>query len=675
MAHSPSDELFNSQSVWAQAREIWDDKTNLDTINVLHGISHINLLDGVKQFAEQKGLTGILPLLKTGALVAQDPTMDRDRIEQLKRTEADVYGSIHTLTEEEMTALRNERVQVWHHKKEIPRTIILCSIAAAVQGWDQTGSNGANITFPNALGIPTSNTTVTAGAHGPTFMKPTSNDWTVGLINAAPYLSAGLIGCWLSDPLNFYFGRRGCIFLAAIFCTLPIIGSAFSQTWPQLLLCRLLLGIGMGAKATTVPIYMAENSPKSIRGALVMTWQMCVALGIFLGFSANLVVSHMKNAWRYQFGSAFIPAIPLLVGVFFCPESPRWYIKKDRYLDAFNSLKRLRNTELQAARDLYYIYKQLTDDLADQSADAAASPTNFKTPHKRFNIRQTPQGINGYFVRLKELFTKNRVRQATLASLTVMIAQQMCGSKSRPSIPGTSTAANVPQVNIIAFFSSTIFKQTRAFSDAQILWCSWGFGLVNFVFAFPALFTIDRWGRRKLLLLTFPQLSWTLLAAGLCSHFISTTSKAYLGCVTFFVFLFAAFYATGEGPVPFTYSAEVFPLSHRELGMGLAVAANLTFAAVLSVTFPAMLVVFQPVGAFSFYAVLNIIAFVMIFFLVPETRERSLEDLDYIFERPIREFTRKPAYHPASHQHADDHFIQAAPVSPLSSTPQGDHMA
>jgi hypothetical protein len=113
--------------------ETRDDKTNPDTINVLHGISHINLLDGVEQFAEQKGLTGILPLLKTGALVAQDPTMDRDRIEQLKRTDADVYGSIHTPTEEEMTALHNERVQVWHHKKEIPRTIILCSIAAAVQ--------------------------------------------------------------------------------------------------------------------------------------------------------------------------------------------------------------------------------------------------------------------------------------------------------------------------------------------------------------------------------------------------------------------------------------------------------------------------------------------------------------------------------------------------------------
>ena len=83
------------------------------------------------------------------------------------------------------------------------------------------------------------------------------------------------IGCWLSDPLNNYFGRRGTIFIAAQFCFWPVLGSAFSQTWPQLLVCRLLLGLGMGAKASTVPVYAAENAPAAIRGALVMTWRKC----------------------------------------------------------------------------------------------------------------------------------------------------------------------------------------------------------------------------------------------------------------------------------------------------------------------------------------------------------------------------------------------------------------
>jgi MFS family permease len=89
-------------------------------------------------------------------------------------------------------------------------------------------------------------------------------------------------GCWLSDPLNHYLGRRGTIFFSAIFCFFPVIGSAVSQSWEQLFVTRLLLGIGMGAKGSTVPIYAAENAPAAIRGALVMTWQMWTAFGIFL---------------------------------------------------------------------------------------------------------------------------------------------------------------------------------------------------------------------------------------------------------------------------------------------------------------------------------------------------------------------------------------------------------
>ena len=110
------------------------------------------------------------------------------------------------------------------------------------------------------------------------------------------------------------------------------------------------------------------------------------------------------------------------------------------------------------------------------------------------------------------------------------------------------------------------------------MWSSWGFGLINFVyinplsqpdevltltnsFAIPALYTIDSWGRRTLLLFTLPQMAWALLAAGLCSLIQAKT--AHVALVAFFVFIFTAFYSVGEGPVPFTYSAEVFPLSHR----------------------------------------------------------------------------------------------------------------
>jgi MFS family permease len=145
-------------------------------------------------------------------------------------------------------------------------------------------------------------------------------------------------------------------------------------------------------------------------------------------------------------------------------------------------------------------------------------------------------------------------------------------------------------------------------------------------FAWPAVRTIDTYGRRTLLLFTFPQMAWTLLVAGFCTLIEPDDSKARLALVALFVFLFAAFYSPGEGPVPFTYSAEVFPLSHRgallhyflflmrrsrvllalEVGMAWAVATNLFWAAVLGITFPAMLAAMRTVGAFCFYAFVSI---------------------------------------------------------------------
>lgn len=154
------------------------------------------------------------------------------------------------------------------------------------------------------------------------------------------YLLTGDSGCWLAHPLNDRLGRRGTIFFAAWFCFLSVLGSACTQTWVQLFICRLLLGVGMGAKASTIPVLAAENSPASIRGSLVMGWQLWVAFGIFLlvnhsptkftasvanprcqsGFTANLILYQVGSiAWRLQLGSAFIPAVPLLIGVYICP--------------------------------------------------------------------------------------------------------------------------------------------------------------------------------------------------------------------------------------------------------------------------------------------------------------------------------------------------------------------
>ena len=132
--------------------------------------------------------------------------------------------------------------------------------------------------------------------------------------------------------------------------------------------------------------------------------------GIFMGYCANLAVGKVdKISWRLQFGSAFIPAVPLLIGVFFCPESPRWCMKKGRYLQAWNSLLRLRNNPVQAARDLFYVDCLIVQE-HNMVLEAGLSPDS------------------NMFTRFIELFTIPRVRRATWASGIVMIAQQMCGS-------------------------------------------------------------------------------------------------------------------------------------------------------------------------------------------------------------------------------------------------------
>jgi MFS family permease len=193
-------------------------------------------------------------------------------------------------------------------------------------------------------------------------------------------------------------------------------------------------------------------------------------------------------------------------------------------------------------------------------------------------------------------------------------------------------------INIIAFYSSTIFKNS-GFTDFQALFASFGFGLINFIFAIPALWTIDTFGRRALLLFTFPNMAWSLLAAGLCA-LINKTETAHLALVAMFIYIFAMFYSPGEGPVPFAYSAEVFPLSHREVGMGWAVATCLFWASVLTMFLPLMLDAMGTTGVFGFYAGTNIVALVMIFLWVPETKQRTLEELDYIFAVPTRTHMR-----------------------------------
>ncbi|GME24414.1 Sugar/inositol transporter [Neofusicoccum parvum] len=563
--------------------------------NPLDNLTLEELEEAVTNFRQQYGLTNYVDekLLQRGARVAQSG-----------RT----FEAIEELTPEEKQALRDEHTRLFRQPPAFWITICCTCIAAALQGWDQTGSNGANLEWPKAFGLDVDNRS--------------GDVWILGLVNAAPYFASSMLGCWISDPLNNYTGRRGTIAFAAAFCFASVIGAAFTKNWIQLFFCRCLLGIGMGSKAATVPVYAAENSPAFFRGSFVMSWQLWVAFGIFLGFSANLAVYQVPDiGWRLQLGSAFIPAVPLLILIWWAPESPRWYIKQNCYPQAYHSLLRLRNAPLQAARDLYYMHVQI--EIENRMLAAEQQARNGGRQEEARNRTPVARDLHKaalYVKRFVQLFTIGRVRRATLAACTVMLAQQFCG------------------INIVIFYSATLFVEAKADTQTALL-VSWGFGLANFVFALPAVHQIDTLGRRTLLLVTFPGMALTLLAAGFC-FYISPTSEARLGLITFFIFLFAVFYSPGEGPVPFTYSSEAFPLSHREVGMSLAVATNLFWAAILTLVFPRLTDALGNTGALGLFAGLNVVAFVMIFLWVPETKQRTLEELDSIFKVSTRQHMR-----------------------------------
>lgn len=200
--------------------------------NPLWGIPRARLLAEADEFCRKKNLDDFRHLIRNGALIAQDPTGYED-----------ITGD-EALDYTEIEALRNEILHKWRVPFVLYLTIATCSIGAAVQGWDQTGSNGANLEFPHALGI------------GSDSIR---DKLLVGLVNAAPYIGTSFFGCWLSDPLNQHFGRRGTIFFSANFCLWPVLGSAFCNTWQELLACRVLLGIGMGTKASTGILHLSTS--------------------------------------------------------------------------------------------------------------------------------------------------------------------------------------------------------------------------------------------------------------------------------------------------------------------------------------------------------------------------------------------------------------------------------
>lgn len=389
----------------------------------------------------------------------------------------------------------------------------------------------------------------------------------------------------------------------------------------------------------------AEVAPAHIRGSLVMNWQLFDAFGIFLGFTANLIVSTVgPTAWRWMTASSVLPTLVLLTLIFVCPESPRFLMKHRRYQAAYRTLLALRGEPVLAAKEMLYVHFQMDVEmrhLSHKRSDVEASVIEHEATDDekkatgsrskpRFRVR-SGRGIN-YWQKLGQLFTEKRVRRAMIAAIVCMISQQLCG------------------VNVLAFYSSTFFCDAGSPEGSTAdhptylkpLFLSWGIGLSNFLFAFPAYYLIDKRGRRWLLLVALPFLAIAMLAAAL-SFLIPFGDGAHAPVIAFWTYVFMFFYSWSLGPVPFTISAEVFPLENRVVGMSFAVFTNLFGAGLLTLFVPALTLVVGHSGLLGIFAGLNVVAFFLVFFFVRETAGAalggtpgsmtfmSLEELNYIF--------------------------------------------
>ncbi|KAF5559575.1 polyol transporter 2 [Fusarium phyllophilum] len=553
------------------------------------------------------------PVLRKGidTLCRDLPSLERDEVERaaevakngnyyyrLSKGLITNLSPVVELTQDEKESLVAERERLFSQRGML---IIICtvSLAAFLQGHVQSSINAMSL-FVETVGIDIQrqDDTQSNGADS-------TAQWQLGGMNAIPFLTAAFPGAPLSLPVNYCLGRRGALGFSALLIIASSIGSAFAVTWQQILGARIVGGVAMGIKAVSAPILASETAVGYWRGSTILAWQLWVACGIMIGFVINFVIAAATNtldgqpnaglnerggryhALQWIAAAPVVPSVLLFIAVCFCYESPRFYMRPgtpNYNLDrAFRNLLQVRPTRLQATRDLFLIWWSTRD--GDTHLDHRE-----KSRHEIAHHAEYQNGVN----------TKNED----------------------------------------GMFSDYGVKTSMGYS--------FGFGGVNFVFGILAMRSIDIIGRRSWLLSTLPMMSMFLMAATI-SYAVAPqvdsgdqpkpkadTGGSIAGII--FIYLFAAAYSPGLGPIPFTLASESFPLKNREAGASVAISINLFFAGLLTILLPRINAVFEMAGTLGFFAGLNIVAFVLIFFFVEETKQLTLEELDTVFNDPKRRF-------------------------------------
>lgn len=393
-----------------------------------------------------------------------------------------------------------------------------------------------------------------------------------GLVVSLLLLGA-IVGSALAGPLNDRYGRRKLLLWAGITFTVGALGAALAPGVGTLYLFRFVLGLAVGAAAVSVPLYLSESAPTRIRGAVATLNQVFISIGFLLAYGADLWLSGWA-AWRWMVGLAVIPGVLLAVGIAFQSESPRWLVRHNRLDEARAVLARSRDPEAIDA------------ELAEIQGVERASRSE---------------------ATFRELMRARWVRPALVAACGLTILQQFIG------------------INTIAYYAPTFLSKAGLGDQAAIL-NSVGLSTLGLIVCVGSLFLVDRVGRKPLLLTGLVLMGVAMGVLGiniLVNGFTpGPTVVVDIACL----WLYSTAFSISWGPVVWVMVPEVFPLRFRGAAAGIATLCNWAANFVVSAAFPVLLGV---VGwVYVVFAVICFLSIAFTVYLVPETRRRSLEQIE-----------------------------------------------
>ena len=385
-------------------------------------------------------------------------------------------------------------------------------------------------------------------------------------------LIGALIGAMTGGVLADRFGRRRVIIATATLFVGGAILTALSPTFTLLISGRIIVGAAIGVASFTTPLYISEVSPVKIRGRLVSINQVALTSGIVISYLVDYALADIQG-WRWMFGLAAVPAAILAVGMFWLPESPRWLVSKNLIDSARTVLERIRRT------------KDVGTELDDIQSSLAVQSGGWR-----------------------DLFTP-LIRPALIVGVGLAILQQITG------------------INTVIYYAPMIFEFTGAKSASASILATIGVGVVNVAMTVVALLLVDRVGRRPLLLIGLTGMIIGLGVLGLAFQLPSLSGS--LGWIAeLSLMLYVGAFAIGLGPVFWLLISEIYPLKIRGVAMSVATSANWGANLFVALTFLTLIQATGRSSTFWIYGLVGIGAWLFTWFYVPETKGRSLEDIE-----------------------------------------------